>query len=170
LPVTGGESKVSDNRRRSIPGFHSFIVRTVGDPRRLPRFCWNWFARPLRAGSFAGFWRRWNPVYGYLLLFYVYRPLRRVAPRPIATVVTFLVSGFVLHDVPFGNGVAVLRGQGAVPEVTILMGIFGVMTVATEALGIDALRYGPMARAAINVGLVVTGFVLRRLVVVALAA
>src|SRR4051812_19805292 len=47
-------------RRTHVPGFHAFIVRTVGDPRRPLRFGWSWFARPLSAGSFAGFWRYWN--------------------------------------------------------------------------------------------------------------
>ena len=37
-----------------------------------------------------------------------------------------------MSKLQFGNGVAVLRGLGAVPEVTILMGIFGVMTAAAK--------------------------------------
>jgi hypothetical protein len=156
-------------RRTSVPGFHAFIVRTVGDPFRPAHFCWAWFARPLGASSFAGFWRHWNPVYGYVLLYYVYRPLRRAVPRAAATVTTFLVSGFVLHDIPFGNGVEILRGQAAVPEVTVLMGIFGVMTAGSRALGLDLSRRGVAARVAVNASLLLTGFVLRRVLLATLA-
>jgi D-alanyl-lipoteichoic acid acyltransferase DltB (MBOAT superfamily) len=53
--------------------------------------------RSLGAGSFAGFWRYWNPVFGYALGSYIYSPLRRVLPRAIALVSTFVVCG-ALHD------------------------------------------------------------------------
>lgn len=152
------------HRRAPLPGFHTFIVRTVGDPRHPARFCWDWFARPLREASFVGFWRRWNPVYGYVLLYFIYRPLRRVLPRPAAVLATFLVSGFALHDVPFGNGLEILRGQAAVPEVTILMGIFGVMTVASRAAGLDLSAHGWRVRASVNATLLLIGFALRHLI------
>ena len=54
-------------------------------------------SRSLGAGSFAGFWRYWNPVFGYFLSRYVYSPLRRVLPRTLALVLTFIICG-ALHD------------------------------------------------------------------------
>jgi hypothetical protein len=150
---------------RRVPGFHAFIVRRVGEPRHVGRFALNWFLRPLSAGSFSGFWRSWNPVYGYVLTFYVYRPLRSVMPEPLAVLATFLVSGFFLHDVPFGSGLEALRGEAAIPEVTVLMAIFGVLAVATDRLGVDLSGRRRRARVVANCCLLLAGFALRRLVV-----
>lgn len=52
----------------------------------------------LGAGTFADFWRYWNPVWGYYLAKFVMRPLSRALPSSVATMLTFSVSGF-LHDV-----------------------------------------------------------------------
>jgi hypothetical protein len=106
---------------REAPGFHNFIVRRLGDPRQRPlRFLWNFFIRPLYARSFTEFWQNWNPVYGYVLLFYFYRPLRRYVPRPVAVYLTFLGSGFLLHDVPFNLSADFFRGRLEIPAVTLL--------------------------------------------------
>ncbi len=56
------------------------------------------FLRPFAAPSLSQFWIRWNPVYGYFLSRYVYRPLRTVFPRSLNVLVTFAFSGFILHD------------------------------------------------------------------------
>jgi len=53
-----------------FPSFHSFIVNKLGEPRHLFQFCLNWFYKPLIATSFTKFWQYWNPVYGYILLFF----------------------------------------------------------------------------------------------------
>ena len=58
----------------------------------------NFFIKPFGAASFAEFWRLWNPVYGYFLYYYSYRPLSRLLPRAVAVQATFVVCGF-LHDV-----------------------------------------------------------------------
>ena len=79
--------------------------------------------------------------------------------------VTFLMSGFVLHDLPFGNGIDVLRGTGALPENTILLGIFGAMSIVTDAAGIRLSRCRAALRVAANAGLLLIGFALRRLVI-----
>lgn len=149
--------------RRGKPGFHQFLVQRLGEPRHVGRFVANWFLRPLCATSFRGFWRYWNPVYGYVLLFYVYRPLRRFLPRPLATYLTFLASGFLLHDLPFNS-----RGGLATPAVTILFAIFGAFVLAEEALHIDLSRYPAPLRAAANLGWLGAGFALRKVIVAAL--
>jgi D-alanyl-lipoteichoic acid acyltransferase DltB (MBOAT superfamily) len=53
--------------------------------------------RSFGAGTFAGFWRHWNPVFGYYLGRYIDSPLRRVVPRSVALILTFVFCG-VLHD------------------------------------------------------------------------
>ena len=53
--------------------------------------------RSLGAGSFAGFWRHWNPLFGYLLGRYIFVPLKRMMPSALALIVTFVICG-AIHD------------------------------------------------------------------------
>jgi len=53
--------------------------------------------RSLGASSFARFWRFWNPIWGYYLGRYFYRPLDLWQPQPLALLLTFVISG-ALHD------------------------------------------------------------------------
>jgi len=53
--------------------------------------------RSLGAGTFAGFWQYWNPIFGYYLGRYVDSPLRRALPRTTSLVLTFVICG-ALHD------------------------------------------------------------------------
>ncbi len=49
------------------------------------------------ADSFSKFWRNWNPLFSYYLLYYCYLPLQKFLPRFAAVVLTFALSGAV-HD------------------------------------------------------------------------
>jgi D-alanyl-lipoteichoic acid acyltransferase DltB (MBOAT superfamily) len=49
------------------------------------------------SATFAGFWRSWNPLFSYYLLYYCYAPLRKRVPQPIALLAPFALSGLV-HD------------------------------------------------------------------------
>lgn len=62
--------------------------------------------RSLGAQSLDGFWRHWNPIFGYYLGRYVDSPLCRIVPRSAALVLTFVACG-VLHDLV----TMVLRGS-----------------------------------------------------------
>src|SRR3546814_19791781 len=55
------------------------------------------FQRSLGASTFAGFWRQWNPVFGYALGRYVFAPLKRAVPSALALVATLVVCG-AIHD------------------------------------------------------------------------
>jgi hypothetical protein len=155
---------------KKIPGFHEFIVRQVGEPRYVWNFARNWFVRPLCANSFSRFWYYWNPAYGYVLLFYVYRPLHRYMPRSVAVFLTFLVSGFLLHDLPFSISADIYRGRIGIPSVTILFAIFGVFVLLSEALHLDLSKCSRWQRAVANVSWLGAGFVIRRIIVAALQA
>jgi hypothetical protein len=50
---------------------------------------YNVLVRPLAAPSPAEFWRPWNPVWGYVLAVWCYRPARRVLSHAAAVMVTF---------------------------------------------------------------------------------
>ena len=51
----------------------------------------------LGAATSAGFWRYWNPIWGYYLSRYVNVPLRTIMPAAPAAIATFAVSG-AIHD------------------------------------------------------------------------
>jgi hypothetical protein len=53
--------------------------------------------RSLGAGSFAGFWRYWNPAFGFFLGKYVFAPLKRFMPSAFALIGAFVVCG-AIHD------------------------------------------------------------------------
>jgi len=55
------------------------------------------FERSLGAGTFGSFWEYWNPIFGYTLGTYVYRPLQAFVPMSLALVITFVVNG-AIHD------------------------------------------------------------------------
>jgi hypothetical protein len=123
----------------------------VGWRRQLP----NVLLRPVGASSPADFWRYWNPVYGYALYYWSYRPLRRVLPRPLAVWLTFVLCGFVLHDLV---GWAA-SGQRRYPEMTVIFAVLGAGAVASDVAGIDLTNRPFLARAALNAAYLVASWV-----------
>jgi D-alanyl-lipoteichoic acid acyltransferase DltB (MBOAT superfamily) len=107
----------------------------------------NFFIRPFGAASFAQFWRLWNPVYGYFLYYYSYRPLSGVVPRPAAMLATFVACGFLLHDLPAWA----FARRALPPGATIAFVLFGLGTIVGEWFRMDMSRLPLLARAAINV-------------------
>lgn len=80
-----------------MPSLSQYILRRNGVPAGAPGSLRNMLHRSLGAPTFAGFWRFWNPVFGYALGHYVFKPLRRVVPASVALVGTFIVCG-AIHD------------------------------------------------------------------------
>jgi hypothetical protein len=74
-----------------------YIRRRNGVPIGAPGSLRNMLHRSVGARSFAVFWQYWNPVFGYTLGRFVFSPSKRVLPRAIALVFTFVVCGAV-HD------------------------------------------------------------------------
>ena len=135
---------------RRGPTLGEFVRRRLGsgsDLEQLKRM----FGRSFGAGSFGAFWRYWNPVYTYYLDRFVYRPLRKVLPRPLAVVATFACSGFLLHDLPFWWGVTVLRTRSLpVPFVALWFALMAVLALLEARLGLEYAALPFRARVAIN--------------------
>jgi hypothetical protein len=109
----------------------------------------NWLGRSWGAGTFLEFWRYWNPVYGYYLYYYCYRPLRRLGlPRPPATLLTFVASGFFLHDIVAWA----LLGRPVFPFVTVVLGTAGLIVLLTGWLKLDLALFPAIVRVAANLG------------------
>ncbi|GAB3346642.1 acyltransferase [Marilutibacter aestuarii] len=75
----------------------TYIRRRNGLPAGARGSLRNMLHRAFGASSFAGFWRHWNPVFGYGLGRFVHRPLLRRVPAPVALLATFVACG-ALHD------------------------------------------------------------------------
>lgn len=104
--------------------------------------------RSLGAGSFDGFWRYWNPVFGYYLGRYVDSPLRRVLPRSAALVLTFIGCG-ALHDL------VTMAVKGSVTFFfTPWFFLLGIGVVLGRWFGMDTSNRPWAVRAAINLAYV----------------
>ena len=55
-------------------------------------------AKAFHSKSFKLFWRNWNPLFGYMLSKYINRPLSKMTNGKISSLLTFLFSGLILHD------------------------------------------------------------------------
>jgi MBOAT, membrane-bound O-acyltransferase family len=128
---------------------HRIPLRTYVDYRLGRDEPWwrqslNVLVRPLTAASFAGFWRSWNPVWGYYLSYWFYKPARRVLPHLAAVMVTFTASGLA-H-----NLLATLVSHRFNPFVTGLFMLYGAVTVVSEAGHMDLSRLPEAVRVVIN--------------------
>jgi hypothetical protein len=121
--------------------------------------------RSLGADTLAGFWRYWNPIWGYYLARYVNAPLRRLMPPALAVIATFVVSG-AIHDaaitavtrsptflflpwfgtvgltVVFGSRLRIRYGftawsARAAINVAVVVGVLGFVTIGKELLGLS---------------------------------
>lgn len=124
----------------------SHVERRNGMPMGAAGSLRQMLRRAFTAGTLAGFWRHWNPVFGYYLGRFVHVPFARVAPRPVAVVVTFLVSG-AIHDL------ATLAVRGSTQLLfTVWFGTIGTEVVLATAMGVDLSRCGRLLRVAVNAG------------------
>jgi D-alanyl-lipoteichoic acid acyltransferase DltB (MBOAT superfamily) len=129
--------------RHRIP-LQTYLDYRLGRNQPWWRQTYNVLVRPLAAPSLAEFWRTWNPVWGYYLAAWFYRPARRALPHPAAVMVTFTVSGLV-H-----NLLAALLSHRLNPFVTVWFMLYGVVMVASEALHMDLSRLPAPARILVN--------------------
>lgn len=125
-----------------------YVARRNGVPLGTRGSLTKMLHRSLGAETLRGFWRYWNPIWGYYLGRYVNVPLRRVMPAAPALIATFVVSG-AIHDA------AIFAVTGSPTFLFVpWFALLGLMVVVSSSVG---LRYGFQAwpvRAAINVALV----------------
>lgn len=134
--------------RVTLTQFIEQRLSAQSDPASLLRIM---FERSFGAGTLRDFWRFWNPVYGYVLYYYCYRPLRRLLPRSLSTIATFAASGFFLHDLPFGWWVRALKAHSLpAPFVAIWFVLIALLVLLADYLTLSYARLPFAARAAIN--------------------
>jgi len=121
-----------------------YIRRRNGVPLGSSGSLQNMFHRSLGAGSFAGFWQYWNPIWGYGLSRYVYSPLKRVLPSTASLIMTFVVCG-ALHDL------VIMAVRGSVTFLfTPWFFLLGVGVVFGHVVGMDFSSRPWLVRACVN--------------------
>lgn len=143
-----------DATLRSRPTAGEYIARRLGSgtPREVTG---RMFQRSFTARSLRGFWRYWNPVYGFFLLYYCYRPLRRVVSPAVALLSTFAVCGFFLHDIFYWPFLTLQRGHAPLPFVTCWFLIIATCILLTEYLHVSFDRLGPRTRVLLHLAFLV---------------
>lgn len=66
---------------------------SIGDPKSLR----NNLYRSLGSRNFSTFWNYWNPIFGYYLGKFIFKPLKKILPVALALVFTFIFCGLI-HD------------------------------------------------------------------------
>ncbi len=102
--------------------------------------------------TFAGFWRSWNPLFSYYLLYFCYAPLRKRVPRPLAQIAPFALSGSV-HDL----AATVARGEPYL-VFTLSFIFFGLWTVVERGIGLRVTVFPASIRPAYHLMLIVGGY------------
>ena len=141
------------------PTLSEYVRARNGVALGAPGSLQNMLRRSLGAGSFAAFWRYWNPIWGYYLSRLVMRPLARLLPTRLAILLTFVVSGAV-HDLV----VSLIRRETTI-FLTPWFAMMGFVVVALDALGITYYPLSRTTRAMVNLLLIGICFVLTYLLV-----
>jgi hypothetical protein len=108
-------------------------------------------SRSFGAGSFAGFWQYWNPIWGYGLGKYIYSPLHRILPAVIALILTFIISG-AIHDL-----VTMAISRSITFLFTPWFFLLGVGVVLGRAAGMNLSNRSWLIRATVNLTYLVVG-------------
>ena len=138
------------------PTLNQFIELRLGHTSTPGRLMKEMLIRAFGAGSFDRFWHYWNPVYGYALYYWCYQRLCRYLPRWMCVLLTFAASGFVLHDLPFGWWVRLIRyfqtGHFPIPFVALWFLLMGGLTLLSRGMRLDFSNSPFAVRACINTG------------------
>ena len=110
--------------------------------------------RAFGASSFANFWKYWNPIWSYYLGRFIFKPLKRVFPTALATILTFSVSGLI-HDL----AVMVLKSKISF-LISFWFTLMGILVVAGELLKINYSKSPFWVRVIVNFILIGGSFTL----------
>lgn len=74
-----------------------YVKKRNGVPLGATDSLRNMLFRSLGAGRFSIFWKYWNPIWGFYLGKYIFKPLKVIFPPALSLIITFVVCGFI-HD------------------------------------------------------------------------
>ncbi|NBC02955.1 MAG: acyltransferase [Bacteroidetes bacterium] len=104
----------------------------------------NMLIRSMGAGKFSLFWQYWNPIWGYYLGKYIFKPLKSIFPPALSIIVTFVVCGFI-HDL----AIMLLKWKFTL-LLTPWFLFMGLSVILGDYAKIDYSKFPWVARAGIN--------------------
>ena len=110
--------------------------------------------RSLGAKNFSSFWNYWNPIFGYYLGKFIFKPLKRTFSAPLSLIFTFVFCGLV-HDLVASS----FRGKISL-FFTIWFFFMSVMVLVSRILKYDFSQQLWVKRALINLSIIALCFLL----------
>ena len=121
-----------------------YVKRRNGVPLGDSNSLYNMLSRSLGAGKFSIFWQYWNPIWGYYLGIYIFKPFKLFLPQALSLIITFVVCGFI-HDL-----VIMLLKWKFTLLLTPWFLFMGLSVILSEYAKIDYSKLPWIARATIN--------------------
>ena len=117
---------------------------SIGSPKSLR----NNLYRSLGAKNFSTFWKYWNPIFGYYLGKFIFKPLKKIFPVAIALLLTFIFCGLV-HD----SITTIFRGKVSL-FFSIWFLFMGLAVLITKSIKHDFAKQIWFIRACINLSII----------------
>ena len=122
-----------------------YVKRRNGVPLGDSNSLYNMLSRSLGAGKFSIFWQYWNPIWGFYLGKYIFKPLKLFLPQALSLIITFVVCGFI-HDL----AIMLLKWKFTL-LLTPWFLFMGLSVILSEYAKIDYSKLPWIARATINI-------------------
>ncbi|MDG1527702.1 MAG: hypothetical protein P8I51_02090 [Polaribacter sp.] len=122
-----------------------YVKRRNGVPLGHKDSLRNMLSRSLGAGRFSIFWNYWNPIWGFYLGIFIFKPLKLFLPQALSLIITFVVCGFI-HDL----AIMMLKLKFSL-FLTPWFLFMGLSVVVSEYLKIDYSRFPWIVRSKINI-------------------
>ena len=122
-----------------------YVKRRNGVPLGHKDSLRNMLSRSLGAGRFSIFWNYWNPIWGFYLGIFIFKPLKLFLPQALSLIITFVICGFI-HDL----AIMMLKLKFSL-FLTPWFLFMGLSVVVSEYLKIDYSRFPWIVRSTINI-------------------
>lgn len=94
------------------------------------------------------FWQFWNPIWGFYLGKYIFKPLKLILPQALSLIITFVVCGFI-HDL----AIMLLKWKFNLLLTPWFLCMVGVVILIDYAK-IDYSKFPWIVRAGINISII----------------
>ena len=122
-----------------------YVKRRNGVPLGNSDSLRNMLNRSLGAGKFSIFWQYWNPIWGFYLGKYVFKPLKLILPQALSLIITFVICGFI-HDLAI-----MLLKRKFILLLTPWFLFMGLGVILSDYAKIDYSKFPWIVRAIINI-------------------
>jgi len=117
---------------------------SIGSPKSLR----NNLYRSFGSINFSTFWNYWNPIFGYYLGKFIFKPIKKIFPVAISLLFTFIICGLI-HDIV----TTIFRGKISF-FFSIWFLFMGLAVLITRTLKNNFSRQVWIARAFINLSII----------------